>query len=148
MRDDAPRTFSLSEAADAERWIRATFASWFAALTAAQRGAVEEYKGEGYRDVNARLRGEDASILDEELVLDLDRALAVFRLSEPVVVWQGHTSARRISLRDRSSSSCCCRAEPRCASSTLTCRLMTSMMYLRSISRWTHEPDDTADGPR
>lgn len=93
MGDDVPRAFGPNQAAEAERWIRVTFESWFAALTDAQRGAVEEYKGEGYRDVNARLRGEDTSILDEALVLDLDCALAVFRLSEPVVVWRGLESA-------------------------------------------------------
>jgi hypothetical protein len=86
------RVFDSDEAA-AEKWIRETFRGWLAALTAPQHEAVNDYKGNGYRDVNARLRDKDPAVLREDLVVGLDEALAIFRLAEAVVVWRGMESA-------------------------------------------------------
>lgn len=87
---DEPRAFTDGDVAAA--WAAQTFAAWLTTLTPPQEGAVLAYKGPGHRDLNAQLRS-DAPVGDVDLMERLDEALAVFRLSEPVVVWRGWENA-------------------------------------------------------
>lgn len=83
----------FEEMETARSWLAETFAEWEAALTEAERFALDGYKRSGYRDINEALRFGDLGSGAEELVEDLDVALARMRLPEPVITWRGSIEA-------------------------------------------------------
>lgn len=76
----------FSSLTEAEQWIEETFRGWANALTEAEREAITAYKGTAYRELNEALRVGYSH--DEQLVEDLDVALARFQLTEPVITYR------------------------------------------------------------
>lgn len=79
MRFDAPpMPRDPAELAEADRAMTGAYADWASKLTSAQRNALTDYKGSGYRDMNRYLRGDGgttpAYVVDQ--VRHLDAALA------------------------------------------------------------------------
>lgn len=84
----SPRRFADRQSAD--EWLTITFEPWAAGLTDAQRQAVNAYKFDAFEEINPALRiGLDPDSYYEQLIEDLDSALARFRLPEPIVVYRG-----------------------------------------------------------
>ena len=73
----------------AREWIEAHFKEWHDQLTAKEIDALETYKGNGYAEINAALRGLGPSDAHgRNLVRALDSALSSYRLDQAVIVYR------------------------------------------------------------
>jgi len=80
----------FEERSSASAWLAETFGAWERSLTDAERGALSAYKLDDGEPLNEVLRRDlDATDDQVEMVRQLDRSLARFRLPEPVVVYRG-----------------------------------------------------------
>jgi hypothetical protein len=79
---------------DADSWLLFAFDGWARALDPVERAAVDSYKGEAHRLLNAALRAREP-LSDEQMALrdGLDAALALGEVPEDVVVYRGATPA-------------------------------------------------------
>jgi hypothetical protein len=89
--ESTPKRFEDRQAATA--WLTRTFRPWLDSLTPAEREAIAAYKLDAFEPINESLRyGFAPSTEEQRLIASLDRALARFRLPEPVIVYRGFVS--------------------------------------------------------
>ncbi len=80
----------FEDQAAAGDWLGEVFGGWADRLPAEEHGALADYKGEGYRSLNAALRPRAPLSAEQTRSVGLlDRALARFSLPEPVLVHRG-----------------------------------------------------------
>jgi hypothetical protein len=96
--------------------MTATFQAWAGSLTAGEREAIAAYKLDAYEPINEALRlGYDPGEEDQQIIANLDRALARFRLPEPVIVFRGFVDEAVREARSAANSSTSRTSRPRCS---------------------------------